>query len=85
MSSEYRIGDDETIGTAVVHAVCEFKDCAPTAVPPLQETIDADGLKRLTADGFASTPYIAFYYADCHVAVHGDRISVSAESAVQFP
>ena len=85
MAVDYQLGPDEDIGTAVLRAVSEFKHCEMTALPPLYETIDTDALERLAAEQFTATPYVAFYYADCLVAIHGDMISVSSESGTLRP
>ncbi|MFC6756533.1 MULTISPECIES: HalOD1 output domain-containing protein [Haloarcula] len=60
----------------IVTRVAAIRDVEPTALPPLQETIDVDSLDALLDGQFSGT--CAFTYADCEVRVGGHgRIRVS--------
>jgi len=60
----------------IITRVAAIRDVEPTALPPLQETIDVDALERLLDDRFSGT--CTFTYADCEIRVGGhDRIHVS--------
>ena len=60
----------------IVARVAAIRDVEPTALPPLQETIDADALGALLGGQFSGT--CVFIYAGCEIraAGHGDiRVS----------
>lgn len=68
------------LSEAIVTAVAEREDAAPTEVPPLYDTIDPDALDRLF-DG-RRPGEVTFEYAGYEVTVRGpDRISIRESRA----
>jgi len=62
------VGDDESIGAAVVRAVATVSNTAATALPPLYHVVDPDTLNRLfPAD--ATDGELRFDYAGYAVVV----------------
>jgi len=60
----------------ILTRVAAIRDVAPTALPPLQETVDVDALGALLDGQFSGT--CEFTYADCVVSVgENGRIRVS--------
>lgn len=74
---EYEIGDDETVSTAVVHAVSAVDGRDPCSIPLLSEVVDPDALDLLFAPTFTGKPRaggrISFVYNDCRVTIHNDE------------
>lgn len=60
----------ETTVLTVVDEVAALRTGDPCELPPIQNTLDADGLDALLASPFSGT--VTFEYAGCEVVVHGD-------------
>jgi hypothetical protein len=78
-----RVEKNEEVSHAVIQAVSDFEECAPTSLPPLQETIDIEALNRvfdLDGDG---TRCLSFAYSNSHITIHGTQISLSTSDKKQ--
>ncbi|WP_170977470.1 HalOD1 output domain-containing protein [Halorussus salinisoli] len=66
---------DESPTEAVVNAVAAARDCEPTDLPPLNDTIDPDALDGLFADTITGPAReggrIVFEYGGCTVTLLG--------------
>ncbi|AEH36407.1 HalOD1 output domain-containing protein [Halopiger xanaduensis] len=72
--------DNEPITVAVIDAVSRVAGVAPTALPPLYETIDPDALDGVFDAGSSDgeSVRVAFSYADHEVVVQGGpRVTVT--------
>lgn len=75
---EYKLDSDEHLSEAVVVCVSRFEDTDFTALPPLYETIDPDGLNRIFNDG--SNARLVFIYSKSLVNVYNGE-SITVETA----
>jgi len=81
---KYQLEEDEEVGTAIIHAISVFKDCSPTSLPPLQETVNVDALNKLVHSKSNSNPQISFLYNNIQVSIQDEHISVSSEEVEQM-
>ena len=84
-------GDERVLGETttcerVVMAVADSKGVDATSLPPLYETVDPACLNDIfddTAAGVTRTGgVVSFRWADCHVVVEDEHVTVSVESPV---
>lgn len=84
--SEDSTGYDPTTGTvrsrfddgtdavvAIVEAVAAVTNRAPTAMPPLYETVDPEALADLVTSARDRPVEVSFAYEGCQVSVSSDR------------
>lgn len=64
-------GGGNAIVTSLIESIASVHDVEPTALPPLQETLDTDALVALLDSTGADDPTIEFVYAGCRVTVGG--------------
>lgn len=74
--------DGGSPSTAVVKAVARSRDCSPTELDSLEDSVDTDALNALFAPRYDGTSResgsVSFSYADRHVVVFSDgRIVVN--------
>lgn len=62
--------------TAVAEAVSEATGREPTALPPLQESVDADSLDRLFEGATGNWLQVSFTYAGVNVLVTDTSVEV---------
>lgn len=64
----------EDVVEAVVTELASQRDCDPTAVPPLWDSVDTDALAAVvdSAGGDATDVTVSFSHAGCRVTVFGD-------------
>jgi len=70
----------------IIRRVADVRDVEPTALPPLQATIDVDALNALLDDRFSGT--CSFTYAGCDISISGsDSIQVRRhrEEPIDWP
>jgi len=66
----------ENAANEILTRVAAVRGVEPTALPPLQETIDVDALTTLVDEQFSGT--CSFTYAGCDITISGDdSVSVS--------
>ncbi|WP_135820675.1 HalOD1 output domain-containing protein [Halostella litorea] len=67
---------DDSLAATVVSAVAAVRNVEPTAVEPLNETVDPDALNAIFDDrhngGDRSGPTLSFRLNGCDVTVHAD-------------
>lgn len=68
------LGGGESVTTSVIVSVAAVAGAEPTALPPLQRTVDADALEAVVESAHeADTELtVSFGYAGYHVSVGGD-------------
>lgn len=79
------VQNDASVATSVVVSVAAIVGVEPTALPPLQRSIDTDALEDVFASGRegAGDVTVRFSYAGCRVTVESDgsiRISELAHT-----
>jgi len=67
---------DESLAATVVSAVAAIRNVEPTAVEPLNETVDPDALNDIFDarhnGGDRSGPTLSFRLSSCEVTIHAD-------------
>jgi len=67
---------DDSLAATVVSAVAAVRNVEPTAVEPLNETVDPDALNAIFDDryngGGRSGPSLSFRLSSCEVTVHAN-------------
>jgi len=70
----------ENTANEILLRVAAVRDVDPTALPPLQETVDVDALNALLDDRFSGT--CSFTYAGCDISISGgDSVRVRRQRA----
>lgn len=70
-------GGDTSITTSVVSSVAAVAGVEPTALPPLQKSLDTDALEAILNSAREDGVSIAFTYA-------GRRVTVDADGTIQI-
>ena len=77
MYMKYQAGADEDIAVAVVKNVSQFENRRIESLPPLQETIDVEGLNKLCEAEPETNLSISFEFSDSHVRIQNRTVIVS--------
>ncbi|MFC4549131.1 MULTISPECIES: HalOD1 output domain-containing protein [Halorussus] len=77
----YDVGDGEPVDVGVVRAVASIRDCKPTELPPLHDSVDPDALDALfpswRSNRSTAESYVTFDYCGYRVtATTAGRIYV---------
>lgn len=75
---EYVIPEDETVSIAAVRAVSSLKECDPSDLTPLYETIDPEMLNDLCESQQDGT--VKFVFSDFHITVENGEYLTLRES-----
>jgi len=75
---EYQVAADENTAAAIIESVSRFENCPVESLPPLQETVDVEGLNKLCEGGAKANLSISFNFSNTHVCIKNQTIYVSS-------
>ena len=86
---EYEIAPDESVSTAVVHAVSAVEGREPSSLRPLSDVLDPDALDTLFEPRSNGRPRIggqlSFIYSDCVVTIdNGEYLSLDLLETARY-